>query len=80
LEALVLQNVVKTLPKSVGDLKNLSFISLPDNKNLVSLPESLADLEFLSFINLKGVNPNIDIPERLKEKMVDQKEGFYYVM
>ena len=80
LEALVLQNVVKTLPKSVGDLKNLSFISLPDNKNLVSLPDGLADLEFLSFINLKGVNPNIDIPERLKEKMVDQKEGFYYVM
>ena len=80
LESLVLQNIVKNLPESMGNLKQLGFISLPDNKSLVSLPESLADLDSISFINLKGVNPSIKIPERLKEKMVDQNDGFYYVM
>ena len=80
LKALALQNMVKTLPKSLGEVKNLGFLSLPDNKNLVSLPEGLADLEFLSFINLARCNPNVQIPEKLKEKMVDQGDHFYYVM
>jgi len=80
LTALVLQNMVKSIPNEVGNISTLEFLSLPDNKNLVSLPENLADLEYLSFINIKGTSPNLEIPERLKEKMVDQKDGFYYVM
>jgi hypothetical protein len=78
LESLVLQNMVKTLPDSIGNLQNLSFLSLPDNKNLVSLPESISNLDSLSFINLKGANPNIKISEKLKERMLDQGDGFYY--
>ena len=78
LESLVLQNMVKTLPDNIGNLQNLSFLSLPDNKNLVSLPESISNLDSLSFINLKGANPNIKISEKLKERMLDQGDGFYY--
>lgn len=80
LDALVLQNMVKSLPKSIGNLKKLSFLSLPDNKELVSLPDSINELDELSFVNLKGSNPNIKIPETLKEKLMDQGDGFYYVM
>jgi Leucine-rich repeat (LRR) protein len=80
MEALVLQNVVKKLPESIGNLSNLSFLSLPDNKSLVSLPKSIEKLDGLSFINLARTNPNIEIPESFKEKMVDQGDGFYYVM
>ena len=80
LDALVLQNICKSLPDSIGNLKELSFLSLPDNKDLVSLPESITGLDNLSFVNLKGSNPNIKIPEELKEKMMDQGDGFYYVM
>ena len=80
LDALVLQNICKTLPNSIGKLSELSFLSLPDNKNLVSLPESISNLENLSFVNLKGSNPNIKIPESLNEKMSEQGDGFYYIM
>lgn len=78
--ALVFKAIVKTLPESIGNLKQLNFLSLPENKNLVSLPESIADLEDLSFINLKDGNPNIKIPERLIEKLNDEGNGFFYVI
>lgn len=89
LEALVLDNMVKTLPGTIADLKNLSFLSLPNNKKLESLPETLVttdkdgepivSLPELAFINLKDSNPNVIIPETLKELMLDQGNGFYYV-
>lgn len=79
LQALLLQNMVKSVPKSIGNLKNLNFLALPNNKNLESLPESIADLENLAFINLRESNKNINIPPRLKEKMTDEGSGFYYV-
>jgi hypothetical protein len=80
LNALALQNIVKSLPSEIGNLTELSFLSLPDNKNLVELPESIGNLDSLSFINLRGSNPNIKIPENLSEKLVDQGDNFYYVM
>jgi Leucine-rich repeat (LRR) protein len=79
LQALLLQNIAKSLPKSIGQLQNLNFLALPSNKSLESLPESIADIPGLAFINLKDSNPNIKIPERLKEKLSDEGSGFYYV-
>jgi hypothetical protein len=80
IRALVFQNMVKTIPDEIGNLSELQFLSLPDNPNLVELPDSLGNIESLSFISLKGSNPNIKISETLKEKMMDQGDGFYYVM
>jgi hypothetical protein len=60
-------------------VKNLGFISLSDNPSLESLPESIADIQGLSFINLQRSNPNLEIPERLKVKLVEEDNGFYYV-
>ncbi len=77
LEALMLQKMVKTLPNSIGNLKNLQFISLGDNKQLTSLPESIADIDSLMFLILQGSNPNVHIPERLKEKLTSEGDGFY---
>jgi len=79
LEALLLQNIVKTLPNTIGNLKNLNFVSLNKNPELESLPESIADLPNLTFINLQNSNPNLRIPDRLKEKMVDEGNGFWYI-
>lgn len=79
LQALLLQNIVKTLPETIGNLKNLNFLALPNNKDLRTLPESIADIPGLAFINLKDSNPNIEIPARLKEKLSDEGGGFYYV-
>jgi hypothetical protein len=77
--ALVLENCVKTLPEELGQMEGLTFLTLQNNKNLQSLPESLADLEYLDLIALSGSNPNIVIPERLKNMMVEEGDGFYYI-
>ena len=60
-------------------MKNLNFVSLNKNPELESLPESIADLPNLTFINLQNSNPNLRIPDRLKEKMVDEGNGFWYI-
>lgn len=79
LQALLLQNIVKSLPESIGNLKNLNFLALPGNKKLKSLPASIAKLESLAFINLKDSNPNVEIPPQLREKLSEEGNGFYYV-
>ena len=79
LEALLLINVVKSLPDSIGNLKELNFLTLSQNPSLTKLPETIADLPSLSFITLKGANPNLVIPPRLAEKLSEESNGFYYV-
>ena len=79
LQALLFQNIIKTLPNSIGELQNLNFLALPSNKDLQTIPESVADIPGLAFINLKDSNPNVTIPPRLKEKLSDEGGGFYYV-
>ena len=78
LSVLLFQNIVRTLPETIGDLSKLTIISLPENKDLVELPESILNLEDLSFIQLKGSNPNVKIPEDLLKTLDDVGGGFYY--
>jgi hypothetical protein len=79
LEALMLQNIAKTLPDTVCQLKKINFLALPGNKDLQSLPECIKELPELAFINLKDVNPNINIPQGLKDRLEDEGMGFYYL-
>lgn len=79
LEALKLEKICKTLPNSICNLKNLNFLALPNNPKLAGLPECIGDLEQLTFINLKDCNPNVAIPNSLKEKMVDEGGGLFYM-
>ena len=79
LEALMLNNIAKTLPDTVCQLKKLNFLALPSNKDLQSLPECIKELPELAFINLKDVNPNIKIPPGLKDRLEDEGMGFYYL-
>lgn len=68
LEALNLDGVVSELPESLGNLKKLMFLSLPNNKDLKAIPKSVANIPNLAIINLKGSNPNIEIPEEVAKK------------
>jgi len=79
LQALLLQNIVKSLPESIGKLTNLNFLALPNNKHLVSLPVGIGNISGLAFINLKDSNPNVKIPPALQEKLSNEGNGFYYV-
>jgi hypothetical protein len=48
-------------------LKNLRFLSAPDNKFLTYIPECIVDLPKLVFLNVEG-SPNVEVPEKIKEK------------
>ena len=72
LMALHFEGVLKSLPKSLGKLSNLQFLSIPNNPNLKSIPEEIASLPNLKVINIQG-NPQLEIPEvieKLSEKGV----------
>jgi hypothetical protein len=79
LEALMLNNIVKTLPDNVCQLKKLNFLALPSNKDLESLPECLKELPDLAFINMKDINPNLKIPQGLRDRLDDEGHGFFYL-
>jgi hypothetical protein len=77
LDAILLQNCVKSLPENIGELKNLEFLSLPLNNNLKSIPESLANIPRLHIINLMG-SPNVKLgPEILKVFSDSDQKDFY---
>jgi hypothetical protein len=67
LKILHIEGLLNEIPESIGNLKNLKFLSLAKNPELKSLPDSLADLEQLEVINLKD-SPNVKIGERLQAK------------
>lgn len=70
LEALLLMKCVSSIPKEIGELKNLNFLALPDNTNLVSIPQSILNLPNLLFINLKGSNPQL--PEGFENRFSEE--------
>ena len=67
LKILHIEGLLNEIPESIGNLKNLKFLSLAKNPDLKALPDSLADLEQLEVINLKD-SPNVKIGPRLQEK------------
>lgn len=77
LESLYFENFVKTLPKSIGKLQNLMFLTLVKNKNLVEIPESLADIDGFMFMVLRDSNPNVKIPQKILDNSTNEGDGFY---
>ncbi len=47
-------NLLTTLPESIGELQNLKEIELRINKGLVALPDSIGQLKNLKFLGLNG--------------------------
>jgi hypothetical protein len=78
LQALMLGGMVKTIPDSICNLKNVTLLAFPNNPDLKSLPACIKDLPMLSFLNLQGSNPTL--PEELKEVLSEEGEGYYYVV
>ena len=67
LNALHLEGILNKLPKEIGELKELVFLSIPNNPNLDKLPEEVANLKNLQVINLKN-SPNVKIPDEIENK------------
>ena len=77
LNVLHLDDVVQELPKEIGNLENLMFLSLPNNKDLKSLPKEIANLPHLQIINLKGSNPNVQIPKEIENAVNDENRNMF---
>lgn len=78
LEAILFQKMVKSLPKEIGNLKNLNFLSLPNNPKLKTLPDNLSNCESLSLINLQDTPAKL--PTTMVEKFTESDNGFYWAV
>ena len=77
LDALHLEDVIEELPKEISNLKNLQFLSLPNNKNLKELPDFIADLPNLQIVNIGNSNPNMKIGQKVLDKANDESNDFF---
>ena len=80
LQTLLLGGIVKSVPDSICNLKDLLLLSLPNNPQLTTLPVCIKDLPMLGFLNING--SNITIPEELKDVLEQEgdSQGYYYVV
>lgn len=74
LQSILLQNCVKSLPDSIGELNELGFISLIGNKNLKKLPDSLVDLPKLKMVFLKDTD-NLNLSEKFLNSFKEYLPG-----
>lgn len=68
LTGLHIDGLVSEIPDSICQLKNLRYLSLPNNKELTSLPMCVKDLPNLKLINYKG-SDKLKIPEEITSKI-----------
>jgi hypothetical protein len=68
LEVLVCEGIIDSLPDSIGNCRQLTFLNLTQNKKLTTLPKSVGNLTCLDFLSVEGsgVDPNNLPPELLK--------------
>lgn len=78
LSALHLVGCVSKIPDSICNLKELKFLSLPDNPNLQPLPACLADLPKLSIVNIKGSTGQNVVPDALKQRAERDNSFFIF--
>jgi hypothetical protein len=78
LEGMVFTNLIKTLPENMGELQNLTFLSLQDNPNLVSLPDSVLKMGKLSFVNVSGTS-NPKLPKGFENEFVKSSVGGLWI-
>ena len=74
LKTLVIDNMIKSIPESIGNCSQLSFLNLTNNGKLDKLPESIAKLTCLEFFSIMGSDPNIKIPKKLEEYMTPDED------
>ena len=79
LNTLWFNNIVRTIPNEIEQLKKIQKLFLTNNKNLVSLPKSINNLPKLIFIRLRGNNPDLEIPSIFEKRLSDEGNGLYFV-
>jgi hypothetical protein len=76
LQHILLDNCISSVPDSICELPELTFLTLTNNLELKTLPDCLSEVTTLKFLNILGSN-NIEIPTWVKEKGVDLGNGMW---
>lgn len=77
LKTLVADNIIKSLPESIGECKMLSFINVTGNKELTTLPRSIANLHCLTFLSVLDSSIDVDnLPKELFKYMIPTEDFF----
>lgn len=77
LKTFVADNIIKSLPESIGECKMLSFLNVTGNKELKTLPKSLSTLYCLNFISVMDSGIDIDnLPKELFKHMIPTEDFF----
>ncbi len=78
LKTLVIDNMVRSLPESIGKCGKLKFINLPNNSQLEGIPEAFSELYDLKFLSTENSNPNMKIPNKIQDYMLED-DGFWSI-
>lgn len=77
LKTLVADNIIKSLPESIGECKMLSFINVTGNKELTTLPRSIANLHCLTFLSVLDSSIDVkNLPKELFKYMIPTEDFF----
>jgi Leucine-rich repeat (LRR) protein len=68
LKILHIEGLLNELPDEIGELRNLEFISVPNNPNLTKISEKIAQLPNLQVLNLRN-SPKAQLPPAVQEKV-----------
>ena len=79
LQTFYVENGLDKVPEELKGLKNLEFLSFPNNPGLRELPEWIADLPNLMALSAKGTSPDLKIPERLSQKFAQNGGNIWFV-
>ena len=79
LQTFYVENGLDRVPEELKGLKNLEFLSFPNNPGLRELPEWIADLPNLMALSAKGTSPDLKIPERLSQKFAQNGGNIWFV-
>jgi Leucine-rich repeat (LRR) protein len=72
LEVLTLKNIIKSLPETIANCKELSFLSLSNNPSLTKLPEAILRMVGkVKYIGLENL-PNLDKRSQQIKNMVGE--------
>lgn len=76
LVAVMFQNMISSIPDNICELKNLTLLAFPDNKELKSVPDCIMSLKNFTFLNVNGC-PNVQVPKELEK--YNEGNGYYHM-
>ena len=76
LQVFTASNYIKSLPESLGQLENISFLNLNDNPQLNRLPDSIVNCTCLQYVN---IDATCEIPQSAQKYLKKGSGGFVEV-